>query len=390
MSADAPLPMDRLARTRMAAIVVGGLGLAGCIVGVLFDPAGLFSGYLFAVLCWIMLPLGCLAILMLHYLTGGRWGVAGGRTLRAGAATLPLLAVLFVPLFFGLETIFSWVNAEPAELAHVVSEKRLYLDGPFLIARSVGYFVVWLAIGRLVHVWTDIGRGRIADDRARSRRRAWSAFGLILWGLAITFFAVDWIMALEAKWYSTMLGFLIAGSTAAAAFALLILSTSLFGGWVGTPAEEIADRRQDLSNFLLAFTLVWFYLAYMQFLIIWSGNLPHEIVWYVHRSAPGWSAVIVLIAALHFAVPFAMLISPAVKRSAMGAGLAASLLLIGHALHVYWTVIPAFHHDGIALPWSAAPAFLGVGGVWLFLFLWLLEGRALWPFRTRRQAAAHA
>lgn len=380
----------RLRRVRLWSTVIGAVGLVVCLVGALFDAAAVAPAYLSAMLTWIMLPVGALAILMLHYLSGGRWGISAGRTLRAAAATLPIMALLFLPLLFGLGVIFPWAGEGAEQVPHVVAEKLLYLDATFLIVRTLLYFVIWLALAWAVHVWTDIGRGRIADEWARSRRRGWSAFGLILWGLAVTFFSVDWIMALEPEWHSTIFGFLIAGSMTVAAFAFVVLSTSLFGGWIETPAAEVADRRQDLANFLLSFILMWFYLAYMQYLIIWSGDLPDEIVWYVHRSEAGWIPVILLIVALHFVLPFAALISPAVKRGAVGAAVAAALLLAGHALHVYWMVIPAFHTDGFALPWPVLPALLGVGGLWLLAFLWRLEGRALWPLRRRREDRVHA
>ena len=317
--------------------------------------AAFFQAWLPACLFWLSLSLGALAILMIHGLTGGAWGQFVAGPLRAAAGTLPAVALLFVPLGFGVEALFPWVR-EP------MPEKSAYLNIPFFEIRTVIYFLIWIGLAAALDTW----RRRPSAEPATGQ----SAAGLILHGLTVSFFAIDWIMSLEPHWYSTAIGFVVAASqvTGGLAFAILITGLTRREAW----DEDAIARFQDLGNLLLAGVMFWTYVAFMQYLIIWSGDLPHEIGWYLHRTHNGWEQVGLLLVGLHFVIPFAALCSRRVKRTPKLLMGVAAVVLLGRLLDVWWLVKPAFPEQAPLPNWLDAAALAGVGLVWLTVFTWLL------------------
>lgn len=294
---------------RIAALALGGLvaGLAGGILA---------PGWLAAALAWGSLPLGATAILMVHRLTGGRWGEAGGPQWLALAAILPLFAAAMLPLLAGMHALFAWT--QPAEtLPQLVRNKLAYLNIPFFILRTLAFFALWLWLAR-------------APGRMPAR-------GLLLWLLALTFFSFDWLMSLEPEFYSDVYGLMLAAETTAAAFAWALL----------LGARRMApDSRRDIANLWLGVLLGWAFFAFSQYIVIWSANLPDEIGWYIHRSQGLWRAVSVISFALFFLLPFAVLLSGRAKGSARWLERAAASCLAGHTLQIGWLVLPPFDDNG--------------------------------------------
>jgi hypothetical protein len=140
---------------------------------------------------------------------------------------------------------------------------------------------------------------------------------------------------------------------------------------------ELPDGKpmHDLGNLLLAFVIFWAYVTFSQFLIIWSGNLPREISWYLHRSAGGWPAVVVALAVFQFAVPFALLLLRITKRHGRILGLVAALVLLASAVHVWWLVMPSFQSSGIHFSIMEPAALIAIGGAWFAVFLRCHEQR---------------
>lgn len=316
----------------------------------------LLQAWLVACLFWLSLSLGSLAILTLHGVGGGAWGRVIGSALRAAAGTLPLTAVAFLPLALGMETLFVWVR-EP------LPEKALYLNVPFFELRTALYFAIWTGVAAALRVWN-----RVPSEERLIKR---SAVGAILYALSVTWFAIDWIMSLEPHWYSTAIGFVVAASQVAGGFALAILVMGL--RYRPDRGEQALGRLQVLGNLLLASILFWAYVAFMQYLIIWSGNLPHEISWYLHRSDHGWEHVVVLLVLFHFALPFVLLLSRRVKRAPRILAGVAGLVLLGRLIDVWWLTRPAFHEPAAWPRWLDLAAVAGLGAIWMALFFWLFR-----------------
>jgi hypothetical protein len=372
-------------RIQRGALIVAGVGLLVVIIGALFDLGQFMRAYLYAYLFWLGISLGSLAWLLIFHLTGGAWGVAMRRVLEANILVLILMALLFVPLVFGVPLLYPWARPEVRAVDPLLQYKFPYLNVPFFLGRAVGYFVIWIGVALLLTRWSrQQERATDAEDRAAiaTRLRQFGGPGVVLYGLTMTFAAFDWTMSLEPHWFSSIYGvMIIAGQVLTAmAFAIVVLA------WL-TPrsvlGQFMTDQHfNDLGNFLLGATLFWMYIAFCQFLIIWSGNLPEEVVWYLARLEGGWVWVAVVLLLFHFALPFAILLSARLKRNANRLAAVAGALLAADLLHLYWLVEPAFHPGDFALNWLALVTPFAIGGIWLYVFLWWFRRRPLLPPHT--------
>lgn len=365
------LTTDQLKRFQLPALIVGLIALALCAVGAGFGLQQALRSYLLAHVFWWGIAIGCLGLTMLNHLVGGRWGFATRPIFTAGISTLPLLAILFVPVAVGLQYIYIWADADAVAADARLQQKAFYLEPSFFRLRALGYFVVWIVFGL---VFSQSRVSQAADKRAKSHASGISGVGLVLFALTVSFAAMDWLMSLEPNWYSTIYGGLIAVGGALTALALVAAMVAL-GGAGALDDEKNVQVLHDLSSLLMAFILLWAYFAFSQFLIIWSGNLPDEIRWYLHRLDGGWQWLAVLIVLLHFAVPFIVLLSRERKRDPQTMLWLASMLLVIHYVELFWNVAPAFSQSQFRLHWLDLAAPLAVGGLWVFVFIWQLRRR---------------
>lgn len=378
---------SRMDRVRTRSLVVGAVALVPCAAGAWSNPPEFFHAYLMAYLFWLGIALGCLAILMLHHLVSGRWGFVIQRLLESGSRTLPLMALLFVPLLFGLRELFLWARPEAVAAQAILRHRQPYLNTPFFSARVVLYFAVWIALATLLSRWS-LEQDRTAAPDLTRRLRLLSGPGLVLYGLTVTFAAFDWVMTLGPQWHSTIFGAVfIVGQVLAALCFMVVVARQLSqrGPLAGVMSPQ---QFHDLGNLILAFVMLWAYMAFSQYLIIWSGNLPDEIPWYVSRMAGGWMWVAMFLITFHFAVPFLLLLSRATKRRAEILIGVASGLLVMRLVDLHFIVTPALHPGGVTLHWMDVLAPVGVGGVWLWAFLGRLRGKPLLPLHDPRFVGA--
>ena len=372
--------LDRMQRSALAAGVVGLLGL---LVGGVFDQAQFFRSYLFGYLFWWCVAIGCLSILMIQHLTGGWWGLTIRRLLEAGSRTVPLLALLFLPVLFGLPKIYLWAQHEAVAHDPILQKKELYLNPVFFAARAVFYFIVWSALAHFLNRWSlrqDTGY-TLADAR---RLRSLSGGGLVLMGLTITFASVDWAMSLNPHWFSTIYGFMFMVGQALAALTLCIVVLCVLRRGETLAAVAKPTVVHDLGKLMLAFTMLWAYMHLSQFLIVWSGNLPEEIPWYITRLSGGWQFLAASLVVLHFALPFLLLLSRDLKRNLAALGWVAAGMFFMRIVDLFWIVAPdlAGHHGPeaeahFALHLADIAAVVGFGGVWLAAFARQLKRRPL-------------
>jgi hypothetical protein len=385
---------SREQRWRMPLALIAGAGAALLLIGGLLNPTAFFRAYLVGYLFWLGIALGCFAILMLHNLTGGGWGVVLRRLLEASASTLPLLAVLFLPVALGVHHLYIWTD--PAHHDAVLAEKAVYLNVPFFLARAAIYFALWgLVAFLLVHGSHHLER---SYDSARARRvQLLSGPGLIVYGLGITFAAIDWVMSLEPHWFSSIFGVIVGASQVLSALCFCILLLCLLAEREPLASVMTVELWHDLGNLLLAFVMIWTYVSFSQFLLIWSGNLPEEITWYLHRSEGLWGVIAWLLVLGVFVVPFLALLMRDVKRHPRRLALVAGGVLAFQVVHQYWLVAPSFAATGHefaaegehATPWLWVwldlAAWATVGAAWLLYFLWRLDA---WPLTPRPDPAA--
>ena len=328
-------------RAAQLAFVIGGISLLASIAGWILAPAEFAHAWLAAVYCWMAWPLGSLALVLIHALTGGSWGYLIRRPLGAGMATLPLILPVLVPVIISGHRLYPWM--QPALAAHL--DNGLYLNAPFFYARTTLYLAVWLALGAAARHAL-----RQPDHERRLSRLA--PPGLILLALTVTFAAIDYTLSLEPTFESSVYGWM-AGSESL----LLALSAAIIG--LALDARRAVDVR-PLARLLLALTLFWAYLDFMQFLIVWNSDLPREAAWYLRRSTGFWGAVAAAVVIGHFALPFFVLLWARVRRSLRAVASIAALLVLAELARVWWIVIPAANRP---LAWIDPAAMFAVLGV---------------------------
>jgi hypothetical protein len=338
-----------------------------------------FRSYLIAYLFWFGVAAGCVPLLMLHHIAGGTWGFVIRRILEAGSRTLPLMLLLFIPILFGVHSLYEWSHPEVVAADEILQAKRPYLNTPFFIVRALIYFAVWIVFAVYLNRWSA-QQDATGDPALLRKFQLLSAGGIVAYSLTITFAAIDWGMSLEPHWFSTIYGMLfIVGQTLAALSFVIPVAVRLSDS---PPMSHAANSGvfQDLANRLLAFVMLWAYMSFSQYLIIWAGNLPEEIPWYLRRGANGWQWVAAALALFHFAVPFLLLLGRATKRNKRFlAGIAAAVLLM-RWVDLQWTIAPAFYTN-VRIHIFDLLLFAIIGAIWWFVFWRELRKRSLLPAR---------
>lgn len=375
-TADELIPVLREHQRRC--LGAGAVGGALSLVGWWIDPTQFFQSYLMGYLFVLGISLGCLALGMIHQLSGGEWGVLIRRPIGAASRVLPVLGLLFLPIVFGMPRLFEWTHADVVARDEVLQHKQLYLNSTFFLVRAAFYFLVWNTLSYFLNKWS-LEQDRSGDSRIPRRMQVMSAGGLVAYGLTITFASFDWLMSLEPHWFSTIYGVLVMGGQGLSGLAFLIAVII----WLSRrpPLQGIVEpaHLHDLGNLMLAFVMLWAYFSFSQYLIIWSGNLPEEIAWYVHRLQTGWRFIGLLLVLFHFAVPFTLLLSRAVKREGQMLIKVAAGILIVRLVDLFWLIAPEFHQRGVAVSWMDAVVPWTLGSTWLGCFIWQLRGRAILP-----------
>lgn len=300
--------MNRLRFAGIAAAVVA-------VIGAIFQPAAAVQAYHFAVLVCVQLTLGSLFLILLYQTTGGKWGARILPCLLAMNRLVPWCLFALAPVVIFLPAIYRWAG-HPA----LAGDRAVFLNWPFFAIRCVIYLLAFGSLSR----W--VGRGRKA-----------AAPGLIFFALIAYFVAVDLVMAIDHKWFSSGFPVVFMSSAAGMALAFAITVSGRLPG-----ATDDPKTWRDLGNLLLAMVVFWSYVAFTQFLIIWSGNLPEEITWYVIRGSGPWKWVTMLLAIFNLFAPFFVLLSRAVKDRPERLRRVSALVLGSQVVYIYWLVAPSF------------------------------------------------
>jgi hypothetical protein len=363
---------------RTRALIAGGIGSVLLLAGIFVDPFQFYRSYLWAYVFCVGLASGSLAWLMLQYLSGGAWGVVIRRPAEAAIRTFPLLAVMFIPIAVGIPNLYEWSHLDKVRGDEIMMHKAKYLNVPFFLGRAALYFAGWILLSWLLNKWSA-REDREGGMAAHGKMAAISGPGLIFWGFSVTFMSVDWLLSLNPKWFSTMFGLLIIAGHGLSAMAFLIVLMVALS--TREPMRSVLTHRHlhDLGKFLLALVMVWAYFSYSQFLIIWAGNLPEEIPWYLARMRGGWGYVAIALALCHFALPFALLLSRDIKRNFRLLRMIAIFLLFMRLVDLYWVIAPEYHKGQFSFSWMDIVAPVGIVGIWCWYFFLQLEKRPLMP-----------
>ena len=372
--ADYIVPADA-ANWQKRSLIVGVVGAVLCIIGFIISPQQLLRGYLIGYMFWYGLTVGCLALLMLQFLTGGLAFLVVRRVAEAAVKGLPLMFVLFLPILLGRHYLYEWIN-DPT--LTVTFRNHWYLNTPAWIIRWLVYFAIWGGFAYVI-----IKRGDRQDQalEVQPRFQGVCGFGLVLYALTVSFASFDWVMSLDPSWGSTIYGLIFIAGQGLSALSFSVVMLTILTRY--RPYREIVKPMQfhDIGKLMLAFVMLWAYFSFSQWLIIWSGNLPDEIGWFLNRIRGGWGVVALIIILFHFALPFALLLSRELKRAGRRLIGLAIFLMFMRVVDIYWYVVPnlahARGHFYFSIWYVIAP--LAMGGLWLAYFFRNFRQRLLLP-----------
>ena len=365
-------------RLQQRAFIVGVIALLVAIFGWIKSPELFYHSYLTSYMLVLGIALGSLGLLMLQHLTSGYWGIAIRRPLEAATRTLPLLLLLFVPLLFGVKTLyFRWLEPSPNKEEALSSFQQSYLTLHGFYIRAAIYFAVWLLLMFAFNSWSRQQDIRQQDRALRRRLKFLSGPGIILYVFGITFAAIDWVMSIQPHWASTIYGFIYVAGELISSMALMIIIVVMLSRT--EPYARVVTQRvlHDLGKLLFAFLLLWAYFDFSQLLIVWSGNLPEEISFYRTRLTGGWGALAVAILVFHFFVPFFLLLSRGLKRDSKLIPKVAAWMIFMRLVDLFWFTRPDL--PGAHLAWLDFVLPIALFGIWLGFFAWHLQRQPILP-----------
>jgi hypothetical protein len=383
----APESIDRI---RQRALFAGVIGVVICLIGIVKAPDRFYPSYLLAFMFVLGLSLGSLGLLMLQHLTGGNWGIIIRRPLESATRVLAVVAVLFIPIFFGMKYLYAaWLTAPPSGEGALSEFQRSYLTPNGFRVRAVLYFVIWGVLAFLFNRWSREQDANPENTSVRRRFKIMAGPGIILYVFVMSLAAIDWVMSLSPHWASTIYGFLFIAGQLISSMSLMIAIVVLLAR-TGPLSGVLQPRHiHDMSKLLLAFLMLWAYFDFSQLLIIWSGNQPEEISFYYSRLHSQWGVVAVIVVVFHFFVPFFLLLSRDLKRNPKVLPAVAIWLILMRLVDLFWMIRPEF--TGRALPtiWDLAAA-LALGGLWFFFFAGNLKQLPVLPVGDPKLAEAIA
>jgi hypothetical protein len=372
-----------LRRLPFAGGLVGVLGILGVLAMGAGRPQQMFAAWLVAFLYFLSLALGALYLVLIFHAVQAGWGVVVRRLAEIGASTIPLFALLFVPIVLGMRSLYPWTVPGAADHDPLLRWKAPYLNPEFFLVRAGLYFAIWSI---LALAWARASRRQdVTGDLAISERlRRFSGPALLLLALTQTFASFDWIMSLTPAWYSTIFGvYFFAGAFVSAAALLSVVVVLLQRA--GLLREAIGvGHLHDLGKLVFAFSCFWAYIAFSQFFLIWYGNIPEETIWYRARLDGSWKTASAILAVGHFIIPFFFFMGRTMKRRPLTLALGASWVLLMHLLDIHWLVMPTIR-KGVAAPSPLEiVAFLGVGGIFVAAAGWMMQRQPLVPVKDPR------
>ena len=384
-------PVADIDAPRSRALMAGGVGVVLCVIGFLLDPAHLYRSWLIAHQLFLGIALGSLALVMVQHLSGGAWGVFR-RIFEASSRTLPLLALLFLPILLGMTSLYTWTHEDHVQADEILQHKAPYLNTPFWIGRALVYFATWIGMAWLLsRLSARQDAGEVGVNLTIQR---WAGAGLVIYAMTVTAMGIDWIMSINPHWYSTLFGFLMMGGQGLSALAFTIIAATFL--FRREPMSGLLKpfHFHDLGKLTLAFVMLWAYFNFSQYLLTYAANLIEEIPYMTTRTSNGWQYLALFLIIFHFAVPFLLLLSRDRKRNPHRLTLLCGWIVFVRFADIFMLVSPEFdaatgsnlhilegeHVSHFFVHWLDLAAPLAIGGLWLWMFLTQLRERPMLAF----------
>jgi hypothetical protein len=379
------IPRDHALASRPK--IYGAVGAVGLVLGFALEIVGgstgqLYFSYLVAFMYFLSFALGGLFFVIVQFLVRAGWSVVVRRTAENLMGTLPIFAVLFIPVAIGLHhTHHHWVEHHGGD--PILEAKSPWLNVTAFYVRAAIYLGLWSYLAFFFR-GRSVEQDKTGDHELTRRMQKWSGPSLAIFALSLTFAAVDWMMSTDPHWYSTMFGVYYFAGSSVSTFALLIVLAQRLqkAGFL----REIINQEHyhDLGKFLFGFVVFWTYIAFSQYFLIWYANIPEETLWYQHRTHGSWSAVGIFLMVGHFFLPFFYLLPRTIKRLRTPLLIGASWILFVHYIDLYWVLMPIPHPDGFAPSLLDLACFIGVGGVFLAMYSYNSAKDPLIPVKDPR------
>lgn len=369
------------------ALIVGIAGLAVSAIGYFLNPAQFFHSYLNAFIFWFSIAMGSLFFVMLHHLVAARWSVTLRRLAENIMMQTPLMLLFFLPLLLGLYDLFHWTHHEAVEADLILQKKAPYLNITFFVVRAAVFFGIWIAVSILLFK-ASLKQDLNPEEALTKRMRAISAFGIIAYAFTFSFASFDWLMSLDAHWYSTIFGVYIFSGSLVAIISFLVIVLFFMRRQGILRNMTTTEHFHDLGKLLFAFTVFWAYIAFSQYFLIWYANIPEETIWFRNRWVGSWKGVSLLLVMGHFVLPFFILITRSAKRKAAFLTVMAFWMLFMHWVDLYWVIMPGLQEPGFNLSWFDLTAFIGIGGIFLWSLLKRIAGHPLIPVKDPQLKAS--
>ncbi len=357
---------------------IGVVGAVGCIASYFMDKVGFFASYLTAFSFFLALSLGAVFFVMVQHVARSSWSVTLRRISEASAANLQWMAVFSIPVFLGIPVLLHWWDPAVSAQDHLIHLKTGYLNQPFFIIRQVIYFGSWFLLSRWLFQ-TSVKQDTSKDPSITLKLGKWSCLGLAVFGFTQTFWAFDWIMGLDAHWFSTMFGVYYFAGAVVASYCFLIIMAAWARTGKGVKDFINVEHFHDAGKMLFGQNVFWTYIGFSQFMLIWYANIPEETGFFHLRGEGSWKTVSLLLPWCHFAIPFLFLMSHNIKRKIPLLVFASFWLLVMCYIDVYWLIQPNFYRTGAHFGLSDISAIAGMGGFILFLFVKRLKSVNLIP-----------
>jgi hypothetical protein len=338
---------------------------------------------------------GGMAMLMVQYITGGKWGLLLRRPLEAMSRTLPLIFVYWLVIAFTLKKLYLWAAVDNVDAAlrsgwinavqaHAIEFKRPMLNSAAFIEVSLICFALWGW-----YAWRLNKLGLQRDSEGPETTPAWikrfeniSGPGVLVYAVTMTAAVIYWVMSLDVTWYSSVYGllFLVGQGYLVLAFGIITVVSLSKAEPIKTVLRQ--TEQHDLGKFTFAFVMLNIYLAFSQFLIIWSGNLPEEIPWYLDRIRGHWGIIVTLDFIFHWLIPFTLLLSRDLKRNKKRLVRVCQWMIFARAFDLFWLIEPNFpdaarnlHFSWGILEYIAVP--VAMTAFWVAFYCTQLKSRAL-------------
>ncbi len=380
--------LEEKGSTGKVALILGIIGLAASAFGYFQAEKQFYFSYLTAFFFWGTIALGSLFFTMIQHLTNATWSVVIRRIAESFMAFLPLMIIFFIPIIFGMNYLYHWTDAEAVKHDALLTKKAPYLNTMFFYVRSAVYLIVWAVLARVLYKLSirqdQEGPGEELDKKVKGT----SALGVILFALTLTFASFDWLMSLDAHWFSTIYGVYIFGGAFLSAIcmmtfvALNLHDKGVLEGIVTT------EHFHDLGKMMFAFTVFWSYIAFSQFFLIWYANIPEETIWFLHRVEGSWKTVTLLLVYGHFLAPFLLLMPRFVKRRTIALKVMAIWILFMHWVDLHWNVLPNLHKHTWHFHWLDVSTMLGIGGIFIWYFWRTYRSNAPIPVKDPKLSAS--